>query len=196
MIPIRLSEEERNLLKQYRNTRDSDPRERCLYILNVPYVQRGWFSIGEKKKVGTPKVKESKTITGAPDLKSRKVYRKQTDKGNAKSFIEFLRQITQSFQGILIIIISDNSSIHKCKKVEDFLKRNPLIKSKLLTPYSPEYNPIERFWRWLKEKVYGSNSYKSVKEVTAKLRKIIRHFNNSRLVDSINFGFETYAEIL
>ncbi len=166
------------------------------HFANVPYVQRGWFLIGEKKKVGTPKVKESKTIIGALNLKSQKVYRKQADKGNAGSFIEFLRQITQSFPNILIIIILDNSSIHKSKKVEEFLKRNPLIKSKLLTPYSPEYNPIERFWRWLKEKVYGSNSYKSVKEVTAKLRKIIRHFNNNRLVDSINFDFETYAEIL
>jgi len=166
------------------------------HFSNVPYVQRGWFLIGEKKKVETPKAKESKTIIGALNLKSQKVYWKQADKGNAKSFIEFLRQITQSFPGILLIIILDNSSIHKSKKVKDFLKRNPLIKLKLLTPYSPEYNPIERFWRWLKKKVYGSNSYKSVMEVTAKLRKIIWHFNNNRLVDSINFNFETYAEIL
>ncbi len=159
-------------------------------------MQRGWFSIGEKKKVGTPKAEEIRTIIGALNLKSQKIYRKQADKGTAGSFIGFLRQITQSFPGILLIIISDNSSIHKSKKVGYFLKRNPLIKSELLTPYSPEYNPIERFRRWLKEKVYGSNSYKSVKEVTAKLRKIIRHFNNNRSVDSINFDFETYAEIL
>jgi len=33
MIQIRLSEDERNRLKEYRNTRDSVLSERCLYIL-------------------------------------------------------------------------------------------------------------------------------------------------------------------
>jgi transposase len=163
---------------------------------NVPYVQRGWFLTGEKKKVETPKKKESKTIIGALNLKTQKVYWKQTDKGNSKSFIEFLYQITQSFLNILIILILDNSSIHKSKKVKDFLKRNPLIKIKLLSPYSPEYNPIERFWLWLKKKVYGNNAYRSIKDVIAKLRKVIWHYHKNRLVDPIKFNFKPYAEIL
>ena len=46
---------------------------------NEPYVRRGWFLIGEKKKVGTQKKKEGKTIIGALSLKTRRFYRKQTD---------------------------------------------------------------------------------------------------------------------
>ena len=166
------------------------------HFANVPYVQRGWFLIGEKKKVETPKKKESKTIIGGLNLKSQKVYWKQTDKGNSQAFIAFLYQIQQSFPGVLIILILDNCSIHKSKKVKFFLKRNPLIKIHLLTPYSPEYNPIERFWLWLKKKVYGNNSYQSIKEVISKMRKVIWHYHNNRLVDSINFNFQSYIEIL
>jgi len=166
------------------------------HFTNEPYVQRGWFLMGEKKKVQTSENKESKTIMGALNLKNQRVYWKQTDKGNSETFIEFLYQITQSFQNVLIILILDNSSIHKSKKVKNFLKRNPLIKIKLLTPYSPEYNPIERFRLWLKKKIYGNNAYQSIKEVISKIRKIIWHYHKNRLVDSINFNFKPYAEIL
>ena len=152
--------------------------------------------IGEKKKVETQKNKESKTIIGALNLKSRKIYRKQAYKGTSETFIEFLYQLKQNFPNVLKILITDNSSIHKSKKVEDFLRRNPLIKIKLLTPYSPEYNPIERFRLRLKKKVYGSNSYRSVKEVISEIRKIIRHYHKNDLISPINFNFEPYAEIL
>ncbi|MBF0227720.1 MAG: IS630 family transposase [Desulfobacterales bacterium] len=124
------------------------------------------------------------------------MYWKQTDKGNSDTFIEFLRQLQKDFPGILIILILDNSSIHKSKKVKKFLEKNELIKIHRLLPYSPEYNPIERFWLWLKKKVYGNSCYNSIKEVIAKLRKIIWNYNNDRLVDSINFNFELYAKIL
>ena len=166
------------------------------HFANEPYVQRGWCLIGEKKKVETQKKKESKTMIGALNLKSQKIYWKQADKGTSETFIEFLYQLKQSFPNVLKILITDNSSIHKSKKVEDFLARNPLIKIKLLTPYSPEYNPIERFWLWLKKKVYGSNSYRSIKEVISEIRKIIWHYHKNDLISSINFNFEPYAEIL
>lgn len=159
-------------------------------------MQRGWFLIGEKKKVETPKKKESKTIIGGLNLKTQKVYRKQTDKGCSKSFIEFLFQIKQSFPNVLIILILDSSSIHKSTKVKNFLKRNPLIKIKLPAPYSPEYNPIERFWLWLKKKIYGNNAYQSIKDVIAKIRKVIWHYHKNRLIDPIKFNFKPYAEIL
>ena len=133
-------------------------------------MQRGWFLIGDKKKVETPKKKKSKTIIGALCLKTRRIYWKKTDKGTSQTFIGFLYQLKRSFPDVLIILISDNSSIHTSKKVEAFLERNPLIKIRFLTPYSPEYNPIERFWLWLKKKVYGSRSYQSVNEVISKIR--------------------------
>ena len=111
-------------------------------------------------------------------------------------FIEFLYQLKQSFPEKLIILILDNSSIHKSKRVKLFLERNPWIKLKTLTPYSPEYNPIERFWLWLKRKVYGAKSFQNIQDVIDKVRRFIWHYHENRLVDSIGFNFEPYAEIL
>ena len=138
------------------------------HFSNEPYVQRGWFLIGEKKKAPTPKKVQKKTIIGGLNLKTQKFYWKQSDKGNSKIFIEFLYQLRQSFPNKMIILILDNSSIHKSKKVQEFLKHNPWVKLKLLAPSSPEYNPIERFWLWLKEKCMALNLFAPLKKLLVK----------------------------
>jgi hypothetical protein len=49
-----------------------------------------------RKKVCTPKKKDTKTIIGAISLRTKKVYWKQADKGNSKTYIVFLYQLRQS----------------------------------------------------------------------------------------------------
>ena len=55
---------------------------------------------------------------------------------------------------------------------------------------------IERFWHWLKRKVYGFKSYETMDELIAKIRKLIWHYNEGRLVTTIRFNFQVYAELL
>ncbi len=61
----------------------------------------------------------------------------------------------QNFPKKNIIIILDNASIHKSKLVIEYLKRWPQIHLYYLPPYSPEYNPVELIWKWIKPKVHG-----------------------------------------
>lgn len=87
MIQIHLSEEERNRLKEYRNTRDSVLSERCLYILlsdegkSVPEIAertkrnehtvRFWLT--EYRKGGTERLKGI-SPPGRPPVKGVKIY--------------------------------------------------------------------------------------------------------------------------
>jgi len=54
-------------------------------------------------------------------------------------------------------MVTDNARIHRSQLVKDFLKehRNALMLVHL-PPYSPNLNPIERLWKWLKEKVIAN----------------------------------------
>ena len=50
------------------------------------------------------------------------------------------------------VIIMDNASFHRKKQLNELAaeKGRQVI---FLPPYSPELNPIEHFWNWLKKKV-------------------------------------------
>jgi transposase len=166
------------------------------HFSNEPYVQRGWLRAKAQRKVHQPKRRQSKTIFGALELQSQRVYWKQAAKGNADTFIAFLHQLHQSFPDQHLVLILDHCSIHKSKKVKAFVAKVGWLEFQHLAPYSPEYNPIERFWHWLKRKVYSCKSYKTMDGVIAKIRKLIWHYNEGRLVTTIRFNFSAYVEIL
>ncbi len=87
MIQIRLSEDERNRLKEYRNTRDSVLSERCLYILlsdegkSVPDIAEQTkrnehtvrFRLKQYQKGGTERLKGI-SPPGRPPVKGVKIY--------------------------------------------------------------------------------------------------------------------------
>ena len=54
-----------------------------------------------------------------------------------------LHQLHQSFPDQLLVVILDNCSIHKSKKVKRFVAKTAWLELEHLTPYNPEYNPIE-----------------------------------------------------
>jgi transposase len=166
------------------------------HFSNEPYVQRGWQRAKAKRKVHQPTRRQSKTIFGALDLQSQRIYWKQAPRGNAGTFIAFLHQLHQRFPDQLLVLILDNCSIHKSKKVKAFVAKTAWLELQPLAPYSPEYNPIERFWHWLKRKVYGCKSYKTMDEIITKIRKLIWHYNEGRLITTIRFNFSAYAELL
>jgi transposase len=129
-------------------------------------------------------------------MRTNRFYWKQADTGNSKQFILFLHQLHQSNRDKKLIIILDNGSIHKSKKVQAFVKKHAWVELFFLPPYSPEYNPIERFWHWLKQKVYGCKSFTTMEELLQQVRKLIWHFHEGRTVSKINFNYEAYADLL
>jgi transposase len=85
----------------------------------------------------------------------------------------FMHQLHKANPHKKLMLILDNGSIHKSKKVQQFIKKNDWVELFFLPAYSPEYNPIERFWHWLKQKVYGCRSFRKIEELVQKIRKLI-----------------------
>ena len=93
-------------------------------------------------------------------------------------------------------MILDNAKIHKSHLVKRFVQQHDWIVLEHLEPYSPEYNPIERFWKWLKAKVHGASTFATIEEVISKIRQMIWHYNEGWLTSTIHFEFAPYQEIL
>ena len=71
------------------------------------------------------------------------------------------------------VIVMDNASFHRKSKLQEISQKynRRLI---FLPPYSPELNPIEKFWAWLKKFLRGN----------------LRLFDT--LDDAINYAFQVY----
>ena len=124
------------------------------------------------------------------------MYWKKAARGNGDTFISFMRQLLQNNPNKRIAVILDNASQHACKKVQRFLGRYSRIKPYFLPSYSPEYNPIERFWGWLKKHVYGSKNYAQIEEVIGRVRQLIWHYQENRIVSKIQFDFGPYKDLI
>ena len=166
------------------------------HFTNEPYVRRGWFRKGPQVKVPTPTKRQSATLFGALHFRTQRFYWKRAERGTSKPFLDFLYQLHQRFPEALLIVILDNAKLHKSRAVKRFLKQHTWVALEHLEPYSPAYNPIERFWQWLKAKVYGATAFETIAEVLRRVRQLIWHYNEGWLTSTIHFDFTLYREIL
>ena len=96
------------------------------------------------------------------------------DTGNALTTIEHFKIVREHYGDKPIAYLIDNASWHKTKKVLEYCEENN-ITLLFLPPYSPEFNPIERVWSFLKSKVkniYFSRAKKFIDYVTDLLQNI------------------------
>ena len=102
---------------------------------------------------------------GSIDLKNGNFIASFHERGNAQATIEHFQKVRNSYEkDIPLAFIIDNATWHKTLKVREFCEKNN-ITLLFLPPYSPEFNPIERVWSFLKSKVKqrffpSANSFK------------------------------------
>jgi transposase len=82
----------------------------------------------------------------------------------------YLDELSKSFPDKNILLIWDQAGYHRSKdlKIPDNIKIEPL------PPYSPELNPPERLWRWLRRHVCRNRLFLSLDEQIEALGQAIR----------------------
>jgi transposase len=93
-----------------------------------------------------------------------------------KKVIEYDRQrgITKTF------IILDNARIHTAKSVKEFIKQYDKELFLIFQPkYSPQLNPQENIWNWLKTFLSCANAYKSIDELNSNLANFKDYLSNN-----------------
>ena len=71
-------------------------------------------------------------------------------RGNALRFKRFLCCLKRKFRTDKILIIADNASFHKAKWFTKWWQGLDWLRIEFLPAYSPDFNPIERLWKWIK----------------------------------------------
>lgn len=95
-------------------------------------------------------------------------------------FLKFLKNVLDIYPTGKIALVLDNARIHHAKLIQPFLDKNKnRLELIFLPPYSPELNPIEALWKWLKNAVIYNVFYKSVYEIRRAVQAFIKYINSN-----------------
>ena len=89
----------------------------------------------------------------------------------------FLEEFSKQYAGEDIILVMDGAGWHKSKNLQ--VPDN--IEIIFLPPYSPELNPVERFWQNIKQNTIKNKVYKTL----TPLKNNVANFLNSMSSDKI-----------
>ena len=93
--------------------------------------------------------------------------------------LAFLDHLLKHVVGEIVLVL-DNAAIHRAKAVSAFVATQDRLSLVYLPPYSPELNPIEKVWAYVKQNVLGNFCARTTKELRARLRvgwQRIRYIN-------------------
>ncbi len=118
----------------------------------VPRVT-SWSKSGSSVVYSGYRYGTSLNCFGSLNLKTGNLISSFHDRGNAQATIEHFKKVRDTYdKNIPLAIIIDNASWHKTLAVQEYCEKNK-ITLLFLPPYSPEYNPIERVWNFIKSKI-------------------------------------------
>lgn len=141
-----------------------------------------WSLKGQQPEVSTYGGRQRQQLISAVDPLEGKVHVAFSDTLKAQQFQHFLEGLLARYMDAgKILLVLDNARAHHSKELEPFLEAN---KEKLellfLPPYSPDLNPMEWFWKFLRKQVTHNTFFDTFKNFQRALIKfIVKHKTSS-----------------
>jgi transposase len=134
-----------------------------------PLVRRSWSIIGQTPLLeASGKHRQRVSVIGAvtvsPVAQRLGFYFAADPKEyfSPEKVVKFLRDLLRHLRG-KVIVLWDGGGNHKGPVIRKFLSRNKRLRLERLPAYSPDLNPVEAVWSWLK---YSKLSNFAPKDVT------------------------------
>jgi transposase len=101
-------------------------------------------------------------------------------KVNACRFRRFLCHLKHELRTDKILVICDNASFHKAKWLQEWVVSNQAwLRVEFLPAYSPDFNPIERLWRFLKAEFFHNRCWPSKVSLKHAVQDMLRTISHT-----------------
>lgn len=119
----------------------------------------GWIQKGVRKEIPANSGRSRINLSGVIDVIDHKVLVQEDKMLNAEATISFFQKIEEAYpEKTGVHVFCDNARYYRNKIVMEYLKTSK-VRLHFLPPYSPNLNPIERLWKWMKERVIYNTYY-------------------------------------
>lgn len=132
-----------------------------------PPLRACWMKRGRQKRIPAPGTQRRHHLFGAYLYGEDTLCWTSAERKTSQAFIEFLEHLLlETYPERQFILVMDNASIHKSKAslaaLSLFEHRLQVI---FLPPYCSFLNPIERYWRHLKDRVCVNKLFPDMEEL-------------------------------
>jgi hypothetical protein len=150
-----------------------------------------WAKKGQQPVVKTSGKRRGYKVFGLIDYFSGRFFCKGHEKGrlNSASYESFLSEVLSKTRKH-IILIQDGARYHTSKAMKKFFaKKANRITVYDLPSYSPDYNPIEKLWKKIKEKEIHLHYFPTFDSLKNKVEEALLHFKDLKNEVLSLFGF-------
>jgi len=134
-----------------------------------------WGAQGKKIEIPNYGRHGRMNLLGAFELGTGTFYGVPTSfKVNAMRFRRFICHLKREMRTDKILLICDNARFHKATWFTAWVEtQSTWLQLEFLPAYSPDFNPIERLWRWMKTEFIHNKCWKNLQELRKYLREIL-----------------------
>ncbi len=149
-----------------------------------------WARVGKQPTILTSGTRKSYKVFGLIDYFTGRFFAKGHEgKLNGGSYIEFIKDVLSKTRKHLILI-QDGAPYHKGKDVREFFEEHSdRITIFQLPTYSPDYNPIEKLWKKIKEKGIHLKYFPTFDDLTNTVEQMLVFFGDVKSEVMSLFGF-------
>lgn len=144
-------------------------------------VRKCWMKRGQQRRLPACNGPQGfHHVIGALNAQTAAVSWQLTTVKNSDTFIAFLEHLlVHQYPSASIVLVMDNAPYHRSAAVQAALS---LFEHRLvvfwLPPYCPTLNPIERFWRHLKDVALANHLFPSVTALLDSLSRVLNTQND------------------
>jgi transposase len=143
-------------------------------LSNTATLSATWAPVGEQPVIKSVQAKKERvTGFGCVNPLTGQMVASFTKIGNAQSFKKYLRKVLKAYAGKKkIIMYLDNVSFHHARSLKGILAAHPQLELCYLPAYSPDLNPVERVWWYMRKCITHNRYLSSLKERIAKFWRL------------------------
>lgn len=166
LVPGKANEQQqRKWIAEYEKLKQNLPADETICFMDGVHPTHnvqpayGWIQKGVRKEIPANSGRSRINLSGIIDIIGHKVLVQEDKMLNASSTISFFQKIEEAYpKKAKIHLYCDNARYYRNKAVYKYLETSK-IQLHFLPSYSPNLNPIERLWKWMKERVIYNTYY-------------------------------------